>query len=193
MSVTQTTIAILVVGVSVQNLAAQDKAEPIPPALVDTFLRDEPITIVFRRIREHPLLGETWRWYWSINSAGEAEMSTENSQKSTRKKQSFSVEKMGAVRKTLHDERFMEFKEEYGPVYIHGGWSTLTVIVGDRINKTVRFNSTWGWDTPNQKKTLAEAAPAARVWLKVVEMVDPEATIFTERKDMAAALKALKK
>ena len=40
---------------------------------------------------------------------------------------------------------------------------------------------------------MVEAAPAARVWLKIAEMVDPEAKVLTEQKDLANAIKTLKK
>jgi hypothetical protein len=37
-----------------------------------------------------------------------------------------SAEQMASIRDTLRNERFVELKDSYGPLYVHGGWSTLT-------------------------------------------------------------------
>jgi hypothetical protein len=184
--------AILFLSVTVGLLAAGDKRPVVSAKVADRLLRDEPLTIVFRRISEGGRLDAPWRWSWSINSAGEGEL-TITSIKSTRRKVVLCAEQMAAIRKTLRDEQFVELKDAYGPVYIHGGWDTLTVIAGEHINKTVRYSSIWSWSTDRKKGTLTEAAPAARVWLKVTGIVDPDGKIFKEQKELAAALKALKK
>ena len=49
-------------------------------------------------------------------------------------------------RSSLHRDRFARvvgLEDAYGPLVLHGGWSTLAVIAGEHINKSIRFNSTW--------------------------------------------------
>ena len=175
------------------RLIEKDKSRLIGTDLEDKDLRDEPLTIVFRRFRELPPANETSRWYWSINSAGEAELTTRGGPKPSAQKVSFSAERVAAVREALRAERFAAFKDDYGPLVVHGGWDTLTVVCGDRINKTVRFNSVWSWAVGPRKDKFAEAAPALRVWVQVAELVDPDGKVFSERKDLATALKELKR
>lgn len=134
-----------------------------------------------------------WRWYWSINSAGEGELTINFPLKPTRRKVALSAEQMATIRKSLRDERFFELKDQYGPGIIHGGWSTLTVIAGEHINKTIRYNSVGSWGTEREKAILAEAAPAARVWLTISDILDPDTKIFDERKELASAVMKLNK
>jgi len=88
------------------------------------------------------------------------------SPKERRVNKKFSAQQMASIRQTLCDERFVDLEDAYGPLVIHGGWSTLTVIAGEHINKRIRFNSTWTWATSKEKDELAKAAPALRIWLR---------------------------
>jgi hypothetical protein len=182
-------LGIVAVGLTVGRTMADDEEAA---KLNDFLLREEPLTIVFRQIRESPPFGEPSRWYWSINSAGQGCL-TIGSLKPTQQKMELSVEQMAAIRKTLCEEQFVSFKQSYGPLYSHGGWSTLTVIAGEHINKTVRFNSTWSWDSKSEQAALAERVPALRVWLAVTGVLDPDGRVLEERKNLAAALKAFQK
>ena len=165
--------------------AEEDK--PDLAAAADELLRDEPMTIVFRRLNGHGL--DPWRWYWSINSAGDGELTINSIP--VRRKLALSAEQMAAIRHALRAERFVTLKDSYGPSYVDQGWDTLTVIAGEHINKSVRFNSVWRW--AKERKTLDDAVPAARIWLTVVEILDPDGNVFTERKELAAAILALKR
>jgi hypothetical protein len=192
MSVVKILVATLALAVCAGALALGEERQSLAPGVADGLLRDEPLTIVFRRILEDPPLGAPWRWSWSVNSAGQAELTISRFPNPMQRKMEFSAKQMAGIRQVLRHEHFVELKDSYGPLVIHGGWSTLTVIAGEHINKTVRYNSTnwvnnWGMDK------LAEAAPALRVWLKMSEIVDPEGKVFQERTDLAQLLKALKK
>jgi hypothetical protein len=184
-------LAIIALALSVSRLMADDQ-EAVK--LNDILLRDEPLTIVFRQLRESTGPDMPRRWYWSINSAGQGSLTINfMNLKPTQRKVDLSGEQMAAIRKTLLAERFVSFKESYGPLYLHGGWSTLTVIAGEHINKTVRFNSTWSWASQKEHAALVENAPVVRVWLAITEVLDPDGKVFEERKILAAALKDLKK
>jgi hypothetical protein len=100
---------------------------------------------------------------------------------------------MASIRQTLCDERFVDLGDAYGPLVIHGGWSTLTVIAGEHINKRIHFSSTWTWATSKEKDELAMAGPALRIWLRMCEVVDPDGEVFKERKGVPEALKGIQK
>jgi hypothetical protein len=180
--------------------AGSHKERKLSPELADDLLASEPLTIVFRHVSERGAFdGTADAWTWSINSAGQGELTTHLSANlakltpATATRQAFrlSASQMAALRKTLREQRFAHLKDEYGPWVLHGGWSTLTVISGGHINKTVRFRFVWGWANPEEKDRLAGRAPAARVWLKVCEVVDPEGRICGPTKEFAEALRAL--
>jgi hypothetical protein len=166
----------------------EKKRSEISADAADDLLRDEPLTIVFRRIREHTL--GPWRWCWSINSAGDGELIISSMKPDVQRKMAVSRDQLATIRQSLRAERFVALKDSYGPLYIHGGWDTLTVIAGENINKSVRYNSVWSW--AKEADTLTRAAQAARVWLTVVEILDPDGTVFGERKELASAVEALK-
>ena len=54
-------------------------------------------------------------------------------------KKKFSAQQMASVRQTLCDERFVELEDGFGPLVIHGGWSALTEIASEHINRSIRF------------------------------------------------------
>jgi hypothetical protein len=191
MSCSKIAILLVLATLSVGALSARDEHQDPGRGIDNDLLRDEPLTIVFRRICEDAPYGRPWRWYWSINSGGRGELTISCLGEPTRRKVEFSAEQWASLRQALSDSHFTKLKESYGPLVIHGGWDTLTVVAGEHINKTVRFNSTYTWPAA-KKRELTAAAPALRVWLKAAEMVDPEGTIFDERRDVAKALKALK-
>jgi len=187
-------LAALAVGVGVPTdrggrdvpaaAAADPKKSDLPTERPD-LIGDEPLTIVFRRsVPKGHFMGH---WNWSINSAGEAELTGYGRPR----KVTLSADQMAAIRRCLRDEEFTSFKDSYGPFDMEGGEDTLTVIAGGDINKTVRFQSVWHWagDPP----TLRKVASAARVWVAVVEFLDPDEKMFRERKTLAKALQSLKK
>jgi hypothetical protein len=164
--------------------AADPKKSDLPPQGPD-LIGDEPLTIVFRRsVPNGQFMGH---WNWSINSAGEAELTGYGRPR----KVTLSADQMAAIRRSLRAERFTSLKESYGPFDVEGGEDALTVSAGGDIDKTVRFQSVWHWagDPP----TLRKVAPAARVWVTVVEILDPDEKMFRERGTLAKALQILKK
>jgi hypothetical protein len=63
---------------------------------------------------------------------------------------------------------------------------------GDHV-KQVRYCSSWIWTNHWKREKMLEAAPAVRVWLKFCEVVDPNEKVFSERKEVAKALRELQK
>ncbi len=119
-------VAVLTAGIG--WLAQDDKPEPrARDKVTNSLLRKEPMTIVFRQIVEPEPLDRPWRWSWSINTAGQAELIITGSPKGRRVKKKFSAQQMASIRQTLCDERFVDLEDAYGPLVIHGGWSTLEV------------------------------------------------------------------
>jgi hypothetical protein len=192
MSCSRIIIVLVLAPLSVGALAARDKPRDPGRGMDDERFRDEPLTIVFRRRNEGVVYGHPYEWYWSINSGGQGELTIWRLGEPTRRKVEFTAEQFANLRQALRDEHFTKLKESYGPPVVHGGCDTLIVLAGDHINKTVRFYSSGSWPKMH-KRELTEAAPALRVWLKAAEMVDPQGTIFEERREVAKALKALKK
>lgn len=183
----------ITVGLTVGTLFAQDRPEPATANAADKYLPDEPLTVVFRHSLGYiPIGDEPWRWHWSINSAGQAER-TVRLLKAERRKEVFSAEQMAELRRVLTDERFTTLQGEYGPIVLHGADSTLTVAAGEGGVKTVQFYSPSSWASGLEKDELAKLAPAARVWLCVAGMVDPEAKVLRKQKELAAAVKLLRK
>jgi hypothetical protein len=197
---------ILAARVAVVRSAATGSTEQEPrptPATADFILEDAPLTIVFSKVTEAAVFnGQPNGWCWSINSAGQAELTVSitpnvaklTSSKAIRKELKLSVQQMAAIRKSLRDGRFFHLKGDYGPCIIHGGWTTLTVVAG-LLTKSVRFHSSWAWvsDLKRERAALVEAAPAVRIWLKVCEVVDPDGKVFEERQEVAEVLRTLKK
>jgi hypothetical protein len=198
---TMTLAAVLGLLGYVGIITATDRETTLSQEAADAVLRDEPLTIAFRQVAEMvPMQGLPDSWCWSINSAGQAERTISHTanlreltpRKQTRQKMEFSTKQMAAIRQALREERFFSFKENYGPVYIHGGWAKLTVVAG-QWTKTVRYSSSGSWASAWERPKLAEAAPAVRVWLKMCEVVDPGGKVFEERQKVAEAIQALKK
>jgi hypothetical protein len=180
--------------------APQDDLKP-SPAVADHILEDAPLTIVFDKVDEAvPFNGLPCGWCWSINSAGQAELtvsitanvSTRTPRKSIRKGERLSADQMASIRKALRDSRFFHLQKEYGPVYEHGGWTTLTVIAG-KLSKSVTYCSSWGWSSYFKEKPaeFRKAAPAIRLWLKVCEAVDPGGKVFEEKKAVAELVRMM--
>jgi hypothetical protein len=192
-----TAIRLMLVAVAASGtgllLHAQDNSSRSADPLADQALRDEPLTILFCRHSGYPTPGRPSRWEWSINSAGDAELTAVGLPKIERSKFAIPAGRAAAFRRVLCEERYTSLKREYGPLVLHGGSDTLTVLVGGHVNKSVRFESVWSWADETWKSKLAESAPAARVWLAAAGMVDPDAKVLTEQKGLTAALEALKK
>lgn len=171
------------------------------PELADAILKDEPLTIVFRKVIEEIRFdGKPNGWCWSFNSAGQAELTIELSpnlpmltaKQKERKKLELPPKKMDEIRQVLRDAQFFHLKDDFGPHVVHGGWDTLTVVAGEHA-KTIRFHSVGNWPEKGKKSLSEKSIPAARVWLKMVEVVDPEGKIFAEKASVAKSLRELKK
>jgi hypothetical protein len=182
------------------GIAAPDNEKELSAEAGQANLEDAPLTIVFRKLHESPRYGAAYRWCWSINSAGQGQLTIDNwinlrpltPVKTTRQKLELSAKQLVAIREVLLKERFFHLKNEYGPHVIHGGWSTLTVVAGDHV-KQVRYCSSWGWTSLWKREKMVDAAPAVRIWVKVCEAVDPDTKVFPERKDVAKVLGELKR
>jgi hypothetical protein len=171
-----------------------------PDAGLSEILRDAPLTITFsKHTGDRPPHGDPYSWIWSINSAGQGERTicffpkiTGPGPDAKREKFTLSPERMNAIRKALHEEQFFAMKDHYGPIFIHGSWSTLTV-TARQWTKAVRFYSTPSWAAEPNREDLSGLTSASRVWLAVCEGVDPDREFFPERKKLAEAIRALKK
>jgi hypothetical protein len=173
-------------------------------AVGNLLLKDGPLTIVFQQWRMPGREGAPYDWCWSINSAGEGELTVRTSfklrpltkEKTTRQKLVLSGKQLAAIRKVFREERLFNLKGEYGPPIFHGGWSTLTVVVGEHV-KQVHFLSSWSWvshwERDKDTHKLADMAPAVRIWLAVCEAVDPDGKVLEERKEVAKVIAGLKK
>ncbi len=141
------------------------------PEVADSILEHVPLTIVFDKVIESPAFnGRPYGWCWSINSGGQAELTISTTAiegkfklmrlKSIRKELRLTVDQMASIRKALRDARFFQLNKEYGPVYVHGGWSTLTVVAG-RLSKSVTLLLILGLGLILQRKTrrIQEGCP----------------------------------
>jgi hypothetical protein len=175
------------------------------PEVADSILEHVPLTIVFDKVIEFPAFnGRPYGWCWSINSAGQAELTISTTAiegkfklmrpKSIRKELRLSADQMASIRKALRDARFFQLNKEYGPVYVHGGRSTLTVVAG-RLSKSVTYCSSWGWASYFKEKRaeFRKAAPAIRLWLKICEAVDSDGKVFEEQKAVADLMQSMTK
>ncbi|MBX7105975.1 MAG: hypothetical protein K1X57_17970 [Gemmataceae bacterium] len=174
-------------------LTADDRPKRHSEKVDDELLRNEPLTIVFRQLGGLPQPGKPSKREWSINSAGDGELTINHFPNVERQAIKIPADKLASFRQVLRDEKFLQLQDGYGRHFIDGGWCTLTVIAGEHINKTIRFYDVWGWTKGWEPGKLAEAAPAGRVWLRIAEIVDPDAKVLTEQKDLATAIKALTK
>ncbi|QDU19851.1 hypothetical protein ETAA1_17890 [Urbifossiella limnaea] len=186
-------LAVIAASTAALALPVQDEATHPADALDDQALRDEPLTILFCRHGGYPTPGRPYRWVWSINSGGDGELTTGSHPKAERSRFTVPAGRAGSFRQVLRQERYPTLRREYGPLALHGGWDTLTVLAGEHVNRTVRFESVGAWAEEEGRGKLAELAPAARVWLAAAGMLDPDAKVLTEQKGLAAALDALKK
>jgi hypothetical protein len=185
------TTAISLAGV-IDASCSQDDRGGLSPETADSILKSEPLTIVFQKTIEDPTYSGPYEWCFSINSAGQTELTMSLLDGLTKRKFEISATKLAAIRKCLRDEKFVELKNSYGKSVLHGGWSTITVIAGEHVKKTVRYNSTYAWASRLEQGKLNEAMPALRVWLKICEAVDPEASAFPERRPIVKSLEAMK-
>ena len=98
----------------------------LTPAVADAILQDQPLTIEFRQVIERPREGVPSLRCWSINSAGQAELTVVTGLRQARQASKLTGDQMRSIRQVLRDERFLHLRSDYGPLYIHGGWSALT-------------------------------------------------------------------
>jgi hypothetical protein len=191
--------ACLLAGLGAGATCAQKRGES--PVAAERSLRDAPLTIIFRKVSEDPAPGLPSSRCWSINSAGQGQLTVEFSPtlrqpnpgpRTTREEFKLSPKTMAALRRALRDARFyhLDQPDGYGPIVVHGGWTTLTVAAGDHV-KQVRFNALRLWGSRSARDEMAEAAPAVRVWVKVCAALDPDGKVFPERADVAKAVASL--
>jgi hypothetical protein len=156
-------------------------------------LEDGPLTFVFKKVIERSEEGVPHTWIWSVNYAGQCELTVPKfgQMKTNRRKFEVEANKMSALRIALREAKFFELNEFFGPAYIHGGWETLVVVAGDEA-KTVRFNSSWSWPNGNSGMT-SDSFPAIRVWLRVCEALDPDDRVFEHRRKVAELVGKVKK
>jgi hypothetical protein len=84
---------VAVLTAAIGSRAQDDKPKPrARDTVANLLLRKEPMTIVFRQIVEHEPLDRPWRWSWSINTAGQAELIITGSPKERRVKKKFSAQ-----------------------------------------------------------------------------------------------------
>jgi len=191
-------LAALILGAA--KLQADEKDKLVEEKVVYGILAESPLTIVFRKVYGYPPIpdGRAVEWTYSINSAGLGERTIRYTQdltdrkdkKPESKKFEVSAERMDAIRKSLRDERFFHLPRADGPVGLHKGWTTLTVVADDYA-KTERFFSTdWrGWS----EAELKIAAPAMRLFVTMCDAVDPDSKVFEELPKVKELVRGLKK
>jgi hypothetical protein len=167
-----------------------ERMSRIADATDDALLQEEPLTFVLGFAAPH---GTAPFYCWSLNSAGQGELTIRTGRKATRQKLEVSADQIASLKKTLVEGRLLELKEDYGPRVMHGAWYTLTVVVGQHRVKVVRFHDMDLVVSRFDKARWAESASAFRIWSKVVELVDPKYEVIPERKQLAAELDRLKK
>ncbi len=177
-----------VVSFGVFHTPDSEREEPAPTAAAQ--MRDDPLTLVASDIVPRPPSG----WYLSVNSAGKGELTLGlrlgTLPKPTPRQLEFTGKQLAAIRQVLLYERFFDLKDQYGERVPDHGWSTLTVIAGDRI-KTVTYHYFMNWVVNANRDKLAEAAPALRVWLKVCQTADPEGKFISRNAKRVRAIEAL--
>ncbi len=84
---------------------------------------------------------------------------------------------MKAIRKALRDERFFQLSKGNGGHIVHGGWTTLTVSVGEIAKVQRLWTSDWSSWREKDRKVVA---PSMRLFVVLCKAVDPDAKVFPE-------------
>jgi hypothetical protein len=104
-------------------------------------------------------------WYFSVNSAGEGQMTIPDEPDVV---QSVKVSKpqLKQLRDLLVREQFFTLEDQYGELVPDGGMQTLTINVGE-WTKTVRLHYLGNWIGDGDTAKLRDPARAVRVWMLI--------------------------
>ena len=147
---------------------------------------EEPLTV---SVRTDGLFRKGHSWHLSVNSAGQAELTTYGP-KASKKQFQVPREQWAEFRKALADGRFFDLKGEYGGQVPDGSERSVTVTAGRRTH-TVQVHFLRD-STPAGKAELREASGAVRLLVLVRGWFDePEAVDLREydRADLDPAKK----
>jgi hypothetical protein len=99
--------AVVMLIVGAVGLSADDKSNRQSDRIDDELISKEPLTIVFRQLAGFPPPGKPSKWEWSINSAGDAELTIDIFPNVVRQKINLPAEKLATFRQVLRDEKFL--------------------------------------------------------------------------------------
>jgi hypothetical protein len=141
---------------------------PRPPAATymnwpptDAGIQMLPLTISMSE--DH---GMTPGWYFSVNSAGDGEMTILDEPNNIVQPVKVTAAQLKELKDLLVHEQFFALNEDYGQLVPDGGTQSLTINVGDR-SKTVRIHFLGNWMSDHDTAKLRDPARALRVWMLI--------------------------
>jgi len=126
----------------------------------DAAIKELPLTISMSEE-----VGQGGSWYFSVNSAGDGELTISYPEKLVQPVK-VSATQLNELRELLIHEKFFELREEYGEHVFDSGSQTLTISVGE-WSQTVRILFLGNWVAGGEKAKLLEPARALRVWMLI--------------------------
>jgi hypothetical protein len=127
-----------------------------PPG--DDAIQNWPLTISMSE--DH---GLSRGWYFSVNSAGDGQLTIPEFQGDIVQPVKVSPDQLKDLRDLLISEQFFALNADYGELVPDGGSQSLTITAGDR-SRTVRIHFLGNWLADRNTAKLQEPARALRVW-----------------------------
>ena len=141
---------------------------PRPPAYIfsnrpptDAAIQSWPLTISMSEDS-----GWSPGWYFSVNSAGNGEMTIPDEPADITQAVKVSPAQLEELKGLLVREQFFALNEDYGQLVSDGGTQSLTITVGDRTH-TVRIHFLGNWVAAHDTEKLQQPARALRVWMLI--------------------------
>ncbi len=101
-------------------------------------------------------------WYFSVNSAGQGELTTRYAEDSTQKIQ-ITPAQMKELRELLVREKFFELQDQYGELVPDGGSQITTITVGNWTH-SVQIDYLGNWMRSGSTEQMRQPVRALRVW-----------------------------
>jgi hypothetical protein len=105
-------------------------------------------------------------WYFSVNSAGDGEMTILDEPSNIAQPVKVTAAQLQELKDILVREQFFTLNEDYGELVPDGGTQSLTINVGE-WTKTVRIHFLGNWLSDHDTAKLREPARALRVWVLI--------------------------
>ena len=162
-SITNGLLALTCIALAIGWWATRPLPKPVLPQRSlrpsDAAVRELPVTIAASEVGN---FANGFTWYLSVNSAGAADLTIENSPKGSVQRFSVSEEQLDQLRELLISSNFFSLADDYGELVPDGSTRMMTVTVGDYA-KTVHIHFLMNWIKANKPK-LQEPARAVVIW-----------------------------